>query len=134
MEKRTPSSDKTQISEPTRRPKDRIPDRYQASLVIVAGHSTGMEYTLTAAYSVIGRDKDADIMLKDPLISRQHAVVIYHNGGYVLKDLDSTNGTQMQGALVKQADLRHGDQFRVGDTTLQFILQDAPRSRTYDLG
>jgi len=133
MEKRTPSSDKTQISEPAG-PNQRIPARYQASLVIVAGHSTGMEYTLTTAYSVIGRDKSADIMLKDPLVSRQHAVVIYHNGSYVLKDLDSTNGTQMKGAHVKQADLRHGDAFRVGDTTLQFILQDAPRSKTYDLG
>jgi predicted component of type VI protein secretion system len=134
MEKRTSSNDKTQISEPARSKKDRIPDRYQASLVIVAGHSPGMEYTLTAAYSVIGRDKSADIMLKDPLVSRQHAVVIYHNGSYVLKDLDSTNGTQMQGAFVKQADLRHGDIFRVGDTTLQFVLEDKPRTRTYELG
>ena len=133
MQKRTPSSDKTQISEPAK-PKERIPERYQASLVIVAGHSTGMEYTLTTAYSVIGRDKDADVMLKDPVVSRQHAVVIYHDGSYVLKDLDSTNGTHIKGALVKQASLRHGDTFRVGDTTLQFVLQDAPRTRTYELG
>ena len=133
MQKRTPSSDKTQISEPARSG-EKIPERYQASLVIVAGHATGMEYTLTTAYSVIGRDKDADIMLKDPLISRQHAVIIYHDGKYVLKDLDSTNGTHIQGALVKQANLRHGDTFRVGDTTLQFVLEDAPRSKTYELG
>jgi pSer/pThr/pTyr-binding forkhead associated (FHA) protein len=133
MQKRTPSSDQTQISAPKKNA-DRIPERYQASLVIVGGHSTGMEYTLTAAYSVIGRDKEADVMLKDPLVSRQHAVVIYHNGNYVLKDLDSTNGTHLKGANVKQADLRHGDTFRVGETTLQFVLDDAPRSRTYEIG
>jgi pSer/pThr/pTyr-binding forkhead associated (FHA) protein len=133
MQKRTPSSDKTQVGTPSK-PADKIPPRYQASLVIVGGHATGMEYTLTAAYSVIGRDKDAEIMLKDPLVSRQHAVVIYHDGSYVLKDLDSTNGTHIKGALVKQANLRHGDTFRVGDTTLQFVLEDAPRSKTYDLG
>ena len=133
MEKRTPSGDRTQISEPSH-PKDKIPERYQASLVIVGGASTGMEYTLTTAYSVIGRDKDVDVMLKDPLVSRQHAVVIYHDGTYVLKDLDSTNGTHLKGAVVKQANLRHGDTFRVGDTTLQFVLEDRPRSKTYEIG
>jgi pSer/pThr/pTyr-binding forkhead associated (FHA) protein len=133
MQKRTSSTDKTQIGQPSRSA-ERIPERYQASLVIVAGHSTGMEYTLTAAYSVIGRDKEADIMLKDPLVSRQHAVVIYHDGSYVLKDLDSTNGTHIKGALVKQANLRHGDTFRVGDTTLQFVLEDSPRAKTYEIG
>ena len=133
MQKRTPSSDKTQISGPASSAR-KIPERYQASLVIVAGHSTGMEYTLTTTYFVIGRDKDADIMLKDPLVSRQHAVIIYHDGEYILKDLDSTNGTHIKGALVKQAILRHGDSFRVGDTTLQFVLADTPRIKTYDLG
>ena len=132
MRKRTPSSDRTEIGTPARA-SGKIPDRYQASLVIVEGHSAGMEYTLTAAYSVIGRDKDADVMLKDPLVSRQHAVVIYHDGSYVLKDLDSTNGTHLAGASVKQASLRHGDTFTVGTTTLQFVLEDAPRPRTYEI-
>ena len=132
MDKRTPSSDKTQIGAPAK-PADKIPERYQASLVIVKGRSSGMEYALTKAYTVLGRDKEADIMLKDPLISRQHAVIIYHDGSYVVKDLDSTNGTHLQGAVVKQANLRHGDTFRVGDTTLQFVLQDAPRSKTYEI-
>jgi len=132
MDKRPTSSDKTQIGSPART-SERIPDRYQASLVIVGGHSSGMEYTLTTAYSVIGRDKEADIMLKDPLVSRQHAVVIYHDGSYVVKDLDSTNGTHMNGAVVKQASLRHGDTFKVGSTSLQFVLQDAPRPRTYEI-
>jgi pSer/pThr/pTyr-binding forkhead associated (FHA) protein len=133
MEKRTPSSDKTQISEPAK-PKEKIPQRYRASLVIVAGLSTGMEYELDAAYTVIGRDKEADIMLKDPMVSRQHAVVIYHDGTWMLKDLDSTNGTHLKGAVVKQANLRHGDSFRIGDTTLQFVLEDRPRSKTYEIG
>lgn len=132
MDKRTPSSDKTQIGTPGKAG-EKIPERYQASLVIIEGHSAGMEFALTTAYTVIGRDKTADIMLKDPLVSRQHAVIVYHDGAYVLKDLDSTNGTHLQGASVKQANLRHRDAFRVGDTTLQFVLDDAPRSKTYEL-
>jgi pSer/pThr/pTyr-binding forkhead associated (FHA) protein len=132
MEKRTASSDKTQIGEPVK-VKEKVPERYQASIVIVAGNSTGMEYALTTAYSVIGRDKEADIMLKDPLISRQHAVVIYHDGSWMVKDLDSTNGTHIKGAMVKQANLRHGDTFRLGETTLQFVLEDRPRNKTYEI-
>ena len=132
MRKRTPSSDKTEISGPAKAA-ERIPERYQASLVIMDGPSAGMEYTLTTAYSVIGRDKGADVLVKDPLVSRQHAVVVYHEGSYVLKDLDSTNGTHLGGASVKQANLGHGDIFTVGSTRLQFVLEDAPRTRTYEI-
>jgi hypothetical protein len=40
----------------------------------------------------------------------------------------------MKDALVKQADLHHGDRFRVGDTNLQFILEESRRARTYEIG
>ena len=130
--KRTPSSDTTRIGEPAKA-SEKIPERYQASLVITEGRSAGMEYPLTRTYTVLGRDQAADIMLKDPLVSRQHAVIVYHDGSYTLKDLDSTNGTHLLGASVKQAHLRHRDSFRVGDTTLQFVLVDAPRNRTYEI-
>ncbi len=133
MSKEPSNSDQTRIGSPSPSAA-RIPRRYQASLVIVSGPAAGMEYTLTTTYTVIGRDREADITLKDPLVSRQHAVIVYHDGNYVVKDLDSTNGTHIKGALVKQATLRHGDAFRVGDTTLQFVLEDAPRIRTYDIG
>lgn len=133
MGKNPESNDQTQIGSPASSAK-KIPDRYQASLVVVSGPAAGMEYTLTTTYTVIGRDKEADITVKDPLVSRQHAVIVYHDGNYIVKDLDSTNGTHIKGALVKQAALRHGDAFRVGDTTLQFVLEDKPRTRTYEIG
>ena len=133
MKKRPATSDKTEIGSPAKAA-ERVPERFQASLVIIEGHSQGMEYALTKAHSVIGRDKAADVLLKDPLVSRQHAVVIYRDGAYTVKDLDSTNGTHMNGAVVKHAALRHGDSFRVGNTTLRFVLQDAPAGRTYEIG
>jgi pSer/pThr/pTyr-binding forkhead associated (FHA) protein len=82
---------------------------------------------------VIGRDKDVQVPLKDPLASRQHAVILFHDGQFMLKDLDSTNGTQMNGASIKQAGLNHGDKFRVGDTVLQFVLEDTGRNPTYEI-
>jgi len=124
--------DKTRISAPSVS-KQKIPARYQASVVIVQGYAEGMEYSVDRSYAVIGRNKDAEVPLRDPLASREHAVIVYHDGVFVLKDLDSTNGTHMRGASIRQRKLRHGDKFRVGDTVLQFILQDSGRARTYEI-
>jgi pilus assembly protein CpaF len=124
--------DKTRISTQSAS-KQKIPARYQASVVIVQGYAEGMEYSVDRTYAVIGRNKDAAVPLRDPLASREHAVIVYHDGVFVLKDLDSTNGTHMRGASIRQRKLRHGDKFRVGDTVLQFILQDSGKATTYEI-
>jgi len=124
--------DRTQIRRPAR-PAKGIPSRYQASVVILQGYAEGMEYSIDRTYAVIGRNRDAAIPLKDPLASREHAVIVFHDSAFILKDLDSTNGTHMRGASIRQRKLRHGDKFRVGDTVLQFILQDTGRGRTYEI-
>ncbi len=112
----------------------KIPARYQASVVIIKGYAEGMEYPIDKTRAVIGRDRDTQIALKDPLVSRQHAAILFQDGRFLLKDLDSTNGTQINGASIKEADLRHGDTFRVGDTVLQFIIEDTGRNPTYEIG
>ncbi|MGE5173766.1 MAG: FHA domain-containing protein [Betaproteobacteria bacterium] len=132
MTESKPGDDRTRVrqSSPST---SKIPARYQASVVILKGYAQGMEYPIDKAYAVIGRDKEVQVSLKDPLVSRQHAVILFHEGNFVLKDLESTNGTQMNGTSIRQADLRHGDTFRVGDTVLQFVLEDTGRSRTYEI-
>jgi len=125
-------SDRTQIRQPSPLIK-RIPVRYQASVVILKGYAEGMEYPIDKAYAVIGRGANAQVRIRDPLASREHAVIVYHDSDFILKDLDSTNGTHMRGASIRQRKLRHGDKFRVGDTTLQFILQETGRNRTYEI-
>lgn len=124
--------DKTRIQQPSRTTKG-IPARYKASVVILEGYAAGMEYPIEKTYAIIGRSKDAAITLKDPLASREHAVIVFHESAFILKDLDSTNGTHMRGVSIRQRKLRHGDKFRVGDTVMQFILQDTGRGRTYEI-
>jgi pSer/pThr/pTyr-binding forkhead associated (FHA) protein len=111
----------------------KIPERYSASIVIVGGYAEGMEYPVTGEYTVIGRDKDADIAVKDPLVSRRHVAIIYQEEEFTLKDLGSTNGTIMNGNVIEVASLRHRDKFRIGDTTIQFILQDTGEGRVYEI-
>lgn len=122
---------KTQIRPPESPAK--IPARYQASVVILKGYAEGMEYPIDKAVTLIGRGKNCKISVKDHLVSREHAAILFNEGNFVLKDMESTNGTQMHGASIKQADLHHGDTFRIGDTVLQFILEDTGRNRTYEI-
>jgi pSer/pThr/pTyr-binding forkhead associated (FHA) protein len=110
-----------------------IPARYQASVVILEGYAEGMEYPINKTYAMIGRSRYAAIPLKDPLVSRKHAAIVFHEDTFILRDLESTNGTYMRGALIKQRKLSHGDKFHIGNTVLQFILQDSGRGRIYEI-
>jgi len=132
MAARNASEDKTKLLKLSQ-PAKKIPEQFQASVVIVKGYAQGMEYLVKKEYTVIGRDKTADIVLKDPLISRQHAAIIYRDRNYSIKDMESTNGTLMSGARIQEADLHHGDKFRIGDTTLQFVLEDTGVVKTYEI-
>ncbi len=132
MNEQNANEDKTHILKPSQ-PLKKIPERFQASVVIVQGYAAGMEYLLTKEHTVIGRDKSADIALKDALVSREHAAIMYRDGNYLLKDLGSTNGTRMSGTLINQADLHHGDKFRIGDTIFQFILEDTGGGKVYEI-
>jgi pSer/pThr/pTyr-binding forkhead associated (FHA) protein len=114
-------------------PKKATPERYQASVVILEGYPEGMEYPIKRSHSVIGRNRDAAVPLTDPLVSREHAAIIFRDDTFILKDLGSTNGTYMRGESIKQRRLSHGDKFQIGNTILQFILQDRDRGRTYEI-
>lgn len=124
---------KTQILQRPR-PTKGIPGRYQASVVILEGYAEGMEYPIKKTYAVIGRSRDAAVPLKDPMVSREHAAIVFDGDAFILQDLDSTNGTYMEGALIKERELSHGDKFQIGNTVLQFVLQDSGKGRTYEIG
>ncbi len=126
------NSDKTRIRKPASNI-GRIPKRYSAAVVIVSGYAEGMEYPLNLEYTVIGRDKTAGIALKDPLVSRRHAAVLFQDGAFLLRDLESTNGTILNGTLIETAPIKHKDKFRIGDTVMQFIFEDTKKSNTYEI-
>jgi pSer/pThr/pTyr-binding forkhead associated (FHA) protein len=117
-------NDSTRVRAPKKSAAAKIPPRYSASLVILQGHAEGMEYPLTKTYTVLGRDKTADILLQDPLISRQHAAIVFEHGVFSLKDLESTNGTMCNGQPIQTVRLKNRDKFSLGDTEVQFIVED----------
>jgi len=68
----------------------------------------------------IGRALDNDIVLEDASVSRHHAVIESRNGGHVLRDLGSQNGTWLADNRVSEANLATGDAVRLGDVRLTF--------------
>jgi hypothetical protein len=69
---------------------------------------------------VIGRSKECDIKLSDPNVSRRHAELRQEGAAYWLVDLDSTNGSAVNGHRTARAKLESGDTITVGSTDLLF--------------
>ena len=90
------------------------------------GGFEGMIFELVSAETLIGRNPTTDITLLDEGISREHAVILLDEdaGGYNIEDLQSTNGTKVNGKRVRSALLSNGDVIELGRTRFEFILLD----------
>ena len=73
---------------------------------------------------MIGRAPSNQIVIDHPTVSAQHAVLLKTGASYSLKDLDSTNATQINGDFVTDAELKDGDTIRFGSVTAVFARSD----------
>ena len=97
---------------------DPVDDRRQALLV-----GGGRRNVLSGNRVVVGRSREADIVLQDPNASRRHAELRREEGGWQVVDLGSTNGIKVNGRRVDHHPLRPGDQITIGVTDLTFELE-----------
>jgi hypothetical protein len=81
---------------------------------------SGERHALASATVRIGRLPEVEITLADPNVSRVHAEVRPAGTGYVLVDLQSTNGTKVNGKPVTTHELRDGDEISIGTARLRF--------------
>jgi pSer/pThr/pTyr-binding forkhead associated (FHA) protein len=80
-----------------------------------------VRYSLAGMRSIqIGRSSRSDIVLNDDRASRAHAMLTYESGIYTLSDLNSTNGTFVNGTRIKKTYLHDGDTFRIADSYFLF--------------
>jgi hypothetical protein len=74
--------------------------------------------------ATIGRGRQADIVLNDPNVSRQHAEIRPRGGSWVITDLESTNGSQLNGRRIEGPEvLRPGDEIELGASVMTFNLE-----------
>jgi FhaA, N-terminal domain/FHA domain len=94
-----------------------VDDRRQALLV-----GGGRRNVLSGSRVVVGRSREADIVLQDPNVSRRHAELRRDEGGWQVVDLGSTNGIKVNGRRVDHQPLSPGDEITIGVTDLTFEL------------
>jgi len=102
-----------------------------SSARLVHNETAAEAHRLTISPMSIGRDPENDISLPGDLqASRHHADLEFLNGGWVLRDTDSHNGTFVNGHRCVEQPLRGGDQIRIGWTTFTFVTDESLATMT----
>jgi Nif-specific regulatory protein len=76
----------------------------------------------------IGRSEEADVMIDDPNCSRVHVAIRYWDDLFVIRDMNSRNGTLVNGQKIIVAPLNPGDIIRIGNTDLEALAEEGSRS------
>jgi predicted component of type VI protein secretion system len=95
-----------------------------ARLVLSLDGQSLAEYNMSKERYTIGRLPDNDIRIDNAAVSGHHALIINILNDSFLEDLNSTNGTYVNGRIIKKHALQHGDAITVGHHTLRFVEHD----------
>jgi pSer/pThr/pTyr-binding forkhead associated (FHA) protein len=95
-------------------------------LILKTGEKAGMEFEIRDG-QVLGRQLEAAIHVNDVKASREHAKIVADADCFHLVDMNSTNGTFVNGNRVSRAELHHSDRVRIGHT--EFVYHDPESKR-----
>lgn len=97
------------------------------TLTLQDSHGNLKEYILNSPRTVIGRDNDCDIVIKEINVSRQHAAITISENGIFIEDLNSANGTFLNTTPVASAvNLKHSDVIQIGTSMLILAAPNLP--------
>jgi len=98
------------------------------NIVIEKGSGRGDAFHIAQGGSLlVGRAREADILLADTLVSRKHMYVEGREDGFYVRDADSLNGVYVNGERIREAPIRPGDKIQAGDCLLSFLDDDERR-------
>lgn len=96
-------------------------------LRVISGPTTNQESFVTGLRSTIGRGEQNSIVIGDAAMSRNHFEIVKNpDESFTLRDLGSANGTQLNGHIIREAALFHGDRIEAGKSVIEFDCPDAP--------
>jgi EAL domain-containing protein (putative c-di-GMP-specific phosphodiesterase class I) len=93
------------------------------------GSSTVQRVPLEKETFTLGRAETVDLQVDSTRVSREHARIVLQNGTYYLHDLDSTNGTDVNGQSIDRIELADGDVISVADTEITFLTRSTSQLR-----
>ena len=91
---------------------------------ILSGSQTGRTYSLKKGHNKIGRAESCDIQIDNPQVSKEHFEIIYRDEKFLLKDLESSNGTFVNGVRVRNTILKKGDKIAAHDVMMELVERD----------
>src|ERR687897_781042 len=94
-----------------------------ARLILSLDGQVMAEYNMNKERYTVGRLPDNDIRIDNPAVSGHHSLIINILNDSFLEDLNSTNGTYVNGKLIKKHALQHGDVITIGHHQLRFTDQ-----------
>jgi hypothetical protein len=117
-----PQPGATMIYRPAQEPEAPEPEEaeHPAEPPSAVVHVGASKYPVEDGTLVIGRSRDCDIRLTDPNVSRRHAEIRQEGPAFYVVDLDSTNGTEVNGRRLKRAKLEGGDVIVLGSSEIFF--------------
>ena len=95
-------------------------------LIVLQKNGSAKQVNMTRMPFVIGRADSCDLVLDNPLVSRSHAVFEAVGDAMSIRDLQSHNGTYVNGQRIESAPLRTGDEIRIGGYQIRFLAQGGP--------
>lgn len=92
-----------------------------SSLVVIYGEFLGRRYQIEGVPMIVGRGPECTVQITDDSVSRKHCRIVPGDGGVVLHDMKSTNGTYVNGTAVAARPLRDGDRVQIGRSIFKFL-------------
>ena len=96
-----------------------------ARLILSLDGQVLAEYNMSKERYTVGRLPDNDVRIDNPAVSGHHSLIINILNDSFLEDLNSTNGTYVNGKLIKKHALQHGDVITIGHHQLRFVDRGA---------
>ena len=103
-----------------------------ARLILSMNGQNMAEYNMSKERYTIGRLPDNDVRIDNPTVSGHHSLIINILNDSFLEDLNSTNGTYVNGKLIKKHALQHGDVVTVGKHQLRYVDADNEQNEDDD--
>ena len=103
-------------------------DENMPNIHIIGSDGRIVNFSLSKDETTIGRSKDNDIVLNDNTVSRTHSKIIKTKEDYVLEDLGSYNGTQVNEKSIQSVFLKDDDRIKIGLTKLTFLSREGTTS------
>ncbi len=99
----------------------------QVGLYTALGQDLGQTVSVHASPFFIGRAADCDLQVTSPYVSKYHCVLVVDGDRVFVRDLESHNGTQVNGQPVEvEQQLQHGDELAIGPLRYELLVHPSP--------